>query len=134
VSRQRAEAVRDFLIPNGVPADRIHAHGRGARFPLSGTPRVSPANRRIEVTTTRRRRDFPAVLPGHLQPPGTSPSPPAPRIDPAPPDRASSHRIAPRLPRRRAGASSAPSRHLRAGHRGPPPTSCTAWPTPSPAR
>jgi outer membrane protein OmpA-like peptidoglycan-associated protein len=84
VSRQRAEAVRDFLIANGGPADRVHAYGRGGRFPLPATPRVSPPNRRVEVTTTRRRRDFPSVLPGQLRPPGTSPSPPAPSSPTAP--------------------------------------------------
>jgi outer membrane protein OmpA-like peptidoglycan-associated protein len=83
VSRLRAEAVRDFLIASGVPADQIHAYGRGGRFRLPGTPRVSPANRRVEVTTTRRRRrDLPSILSGGLQPPGTPPSPAAPRVDP----------------------------------------------------
>jgi outer membrane protein OmpA-like peptidoglycan-associated protein len=82
VSRRRAEAVRDALIRHGVPADRVHAYGRGAQFPLPGTGRVSAANRRVEVTTTRRRRSFPSLLPGQLRAPGTQPSPVSPTRTP----------------------------------------------------
>jgi outer membrane protein OmpA-like peptidoglycan-associated protein len=51
LSRARAERVRDALIQQGLPAQRIWAAGRGEREPLVKTPNnvSEPRNRRVEV-------------------------------------------------------------------------------------
>ena len=51
VSQRRADAVRDFLLAQGVPPDRIQAIGRGSREPLlSGRDAAARTkNRRIEI-------------------------------------------------------------------------------------
>jgi len=51
LSRARAERVRDALIQQGLPAQRIWAAGRGEREPLVKTANnvSEPRNRRVEV-------------------------------------------------------------------------------------
>jgi OOP family OmpA-OmpF porin len=51
LSIERAEAIRDILIRNGLRANFIHTVGRGEREPLIPTPdeQVEPQNRRVEV-------------------------------------------------------------------------------------
>ena len=51
LSRRRADAVKDFLIKNGIAADRIETSGRGEREPLVPTADevAEPRNRRVEV-------------------------------------------------------------------------------------
>ena len=51
LSMQRAEAIRDVLIKNGLHASFIRAVGRGEREPLIPTPdeQAEPRNRRVEV-------------------------------------------------------------------------------------
>ena len=51
LSQERAEAVRDMLIHNGLQASFIRAVGRGEREPLIPTPdeQPEPQNRRVEV-------------------------------------------------------------------------------------
>jgi outer membrane protein OmpA-like peptidoglycan-associated protein len=51
LSRARAERVRDALIQQGLPAQRIWAAGRGERELLVKTPNnvSEPRNRRVEV-------------------------------------------------------------------------------------
>src|SRR5215467_6101756 len=51
LSIQRAEAIRDVLIKNGLHASFIRAVGRGEREPLIPTPdeQAEPRNRRVEV-------------------------------------------------------------------------------------
>src|SRR5262249_42354410 len=55
LSQRRAEAVRDFLMQNGVDASRIIAHGYGASAPVA--PNTTEAgrqqNRRVEVIIGR---------------------------------------------------------------------------------
>ncbi|MBK6849470.1 MAG: OmpA family protein [Proteobacteria bacterium] len=50
LSRERAEAVRDYLSQHGVAADRLVAEGVGSEEPvaLNLTPRGRSRNRRIE--------------------------------------------------------------------------------------
>jgi outer membrane protein OmpA-like peptidoglycan-associated protein len=72
VSQLRADAVRDALVAGGVPADRVHAYGRGNRFTLPGTQTNDPRNRRVEVTTVLRRRTFGTVLTQPLTPPSAA--------------------------------------------------------------
>ena len=50
LSKKRAEAVKDFLVANGVPADRLKTVGYGAAQPLQGTDPAAPANRRVVLT------------------------------------------------------------------------------------
>jgi OmpA-OmpF porin, OOP family len=51
LSIERAEAIRDVLIKNGLHASFIRAVGRGEREPLIPTPdeQAEPRNRRVEV-------------------------------------------------------------------------------------
>jgi outer membrane protein OmpA-like peptidoglycan-associated protein len=51
LSIERAEAVRNVLIKNGLHASFIRAVGRGEREPLIPTPdeQAEPRNRRVEV-------------------------------------------------------------------------------------
>jgi outer membrane protein OmpA-like peptidoglycan-associated protein len=52
LSLRRAEKVRDDLVKLGIPADRIHAVGRGEREPLVPTDDevAEPRNRRVEIS------------------------------------------------------------------------------------
>ena len=51
LSQKRAEAVRDYLAKRGIPANRIHAVGRGASNPIDSndTAEGRAANRRVEL-------------------------------------------------------------------------------------
>ena len=51
LSMERAEAIRDVLIKNGLHASFVRIVGRGEREPLIPTPdeQVEPRNRRVEV-------------------------------------------------------------------------------------
>lgn len=55
LSLRRAEAVRDYLVANGWPAEAIEVAGRGESAPAVATPDGVPeqANRRAEVNVTR---------------------------------------------------------------------------------
>jgi outer membrane protein OmpA-like peptidoglycan-associated protein len=52
LSQRRADAVRDFLIGEGVPADRIRSEGRGEMNPISPntTAEGRAENRRVEIS------------------------------------------------------------------------------------
>ena len=54
LSQQRADAVRNYLIEKGVPADRLTAVGYGASEPVgdNGTEQGRAANRRVEFRIT----------------------------------------------------------------------------------
>ena len=64
LSRRRAEAVRDYLVAHGVPADVITTEGRGAADPLVACPDLSgnrlrtclAPNRRVSVSIVARRQ------------------------------------------------------------------------------
>ena len=49
LSERRAQAVRDFLVGQGVASGRTQAYGRGESEPLAGIPGTDPANRRVEI-------------------------------------------------------------------------------------
>ena len=49
LSRQRAQAVLDYLASRGVPADRLSAEGRGAEEPINGRSPTDPMNRRVQI-------------------------------------------------------------------------------------
>ena len=51
LSRDRAEAVRDYLSVRGVPRDRITVIGRGSREPVASNDNESSRsqNRRVEI-------------------------------------------------------------------------------------
>jgi outer membrane protein OmpA-like peptidoglycan-associated protein len=49
LSQQRALAVQQYLVANGVSADRLSAVGFGASRPISGRDGTHPTNRRVEV-------------------------------------------------------------------------------------
>lgn len=52
LSRQRAELVRDQLVAEGVPAEKLEVAGRGEREPLVPTADEvdEPRNRRVEIS------------------------------------------------------------------------------------
>ena len=56
LSRKRAEAVRDYLVERGVPADRITAEGHGADQPVAenSTAEGRANNRRVEIVVKPR--------------------------------------------------------------------------------
>lgn len=51
LSRRRAEAVRDFLVSQGVPIARLRAVGRGEAMPIASndSPEGRANNRRVEI-------------------------------------------------------------------------------------
>jgi len=51
LSEQRAQAVSDFLIGQGVPADRIRSVGKGASSPIASNANANgrAQNRRVEI-------------------------------------------------------------------------------------
>ncbi|HEX8570846.1 MAG TPA: OmpA family protein [Caulobacteraceae bacterium] len=49
LSRQRAQAVVDYLASRGVPAVRLTAEGRGAEEPINGRDPSDPMNRRVQI-------------------------------------------------------------------------------------
>jgi len=51
LSLQRAQTMRQEMLPLGIPPDRIRAFGRGEREPLVPTPDGvdEPRNRRVEI-------------------------------------------------------------------------------------
>ncbi len=76
VSQERADALKAALIAEGIPEDRIAAHGYGESIPIAPntTAEGRSQNRRIELRTTD---------PGHPKP--TAPEPrPEPRPAPQP--------------------------------------------------
>lgn len=52
LSQRRADSVRDFLLAEGVPADRVRALGRGEEEPIAGndTAEGRANNRRVEIS------------------------------------------------------------------------------------
>ncbi|QTD44034.1 VIT domain-containing protein [Ottowia testudinis] len=42
LSEDRATAVRDYLVSQGIPAARIHTEGKGAKQPVAGCPPSTP--------------------------------------------------------------------------------------------
>ena len=51
LSQQRADAIKEYLVKNGIPADEIIARGYGSTQPIADnqTPEGKQKNRRIEV-------------------------------------------------------------------------------------
>lgn len=49
LSEQRANALVDFLVTNGVDRSRLEAKGYGFDRPLAGRPAAAPENRRVEA-------------------------------------------------------------------------------------
>lgn len=56
LSQRRADAVRDFLLSAGLPAERVTASGMGERAPLATNQTASgrQQNRRVELIITNR--------------------------------------------------------------------------------
>ncbi len=54
LSQKRADAVKDVLVENGVPADRITTKGMGEEHPVASnaTPEGRANNRRVEIVIT----------------------------------------------------------------------------------
>ena len=50
LSQKRAEAVKAYLVANGVPADRLKTVGYGSGQPVPGTDPAAPENRRVMLT------------------------------------------------------------------------------------
>ncbi|MEW6301145.1 MAG: OmpA family protein, partial [Thermodesulfobacteriota bacterium] len=55
LSQQRADAVRDFLVSNGIDPDRIITRGYGQGYPVASnvTAAGRQENRRVEVVVLR---------------------------------------------------------------------------------
>ncbi|HEU4538625.1 MAG TPA: OmpA family protein, partial [Polyangiaceae bacterium] len=53
-SERRAQALRDYLVTQGVPAGRLRAEGKGGKQPIGSNATVEgrTLNRRIEITIT----------------------------------------------------------------------------------
>jgi len=51
LSRERAQAVREYLVSRGVPAERLRAEALGERLPIArnDTPSGRANNRRVEI-------------------------------------------------------------------------------------
>ncbi|PIP04954.1 MAG: hypothetical protein CO012_05995 [Syntrophobacterales bacterium CG_4_8_14_3_um_filter_49_14] len=55
LSQRRADAVRDYLVQRGYPADRIQARGKGEGNPIANnaSPEGRANNRRVEIVIER---------------------------------------------------------------------------------
>jgi len=55
LSQRRADAVRDYLVRQGYPADRIQSRGRGKGSPIAdnASPEGRANNRRVEIVIER---------------------------------------------------------------------------------
>jgi len=55
LSQRRADAVRDYLVQKGYPADRIQALGKGKGSPIAdnASPEGRANNRRVEIVIER---------------------------------------------------------------------------------
>jgi outer membrane protein OmpA-like peptidoglycan-associated protein len=55
LSQRRADAVRDYLVQKGYPADRIQARGKGEGSPIANnaSPEGRANNRRVEIIIER---------------------------------------------------------------------------------
>ena len=58
LSQRRADAVRDYLVQKGYPADRIQARGKGKGSPIAdnASPEGRANNRRVEIIIERESR------------------------------------------------------------------------------
>jgi outer membrane protein OmpA-like peptidoglycan-associated protein len=58
LSQRRADAVRDYLVQKGYPADRIQARGKGKDSPIAdnASPEGRANNRRVEIIIEREPR------------------------------------------------------------------------------
>ncbi|MDH3322961.1 MAG: OmpA family protein, partial [Flavobacteriaceae bacterium] len=59
LSQKRADAVRDYLVENGFPADKMTAMGYGEEKPICGdtTKKCRQANRRVDIFSENAKRD-----------------------------------------------------------------------------
>ena len=53
ISKQRAEAVTDYLVSKGVPEDTIETRFHGSRYPVAGVEQPNPRHRRATVRLER---------------------------------------------------------------------------------
>ena len=55
LSQRRADAVRDYLVKRGYPADRIQSRGKGEGSPIANnaSPEGRANNRRVEIIIER---------------------------------------------------------------------------------
>jgi outer membrane protein OmpA-like peptidoglycan-associated protein len=86
LSERRAQAVREYLIAGGMPADRLLAEGMGLRDPrYPNTREGRPKNRRVDIEfVTYETRSEEVVLPPEAvaTPPAAAPTTPsAPTIE-----------------------------------------------------
>jgi outer membrane protein OmpA-like peptidoglycan-associated protein len=58
LSQRRADAVRDYLVQKGYPADRIQSRGKGEGSPIAAntSPEGRANNRRVEIIIERELR------------------------------------------------------------------------------
>ena len=61
LSQRRADAVRDYLVQRGYPADRIQTRGKGEDSPIAdnGSPEGRANNRRVEIIIERMQTSNP---------------------------------------------------------------------------
>ena len=61
LSQRRADAVRDYLVQRGYPADRIQARGKGKGRPIAdnASPEGRANNRRVEIVIERAQTSNP---------------------------------------------------------------------------
>ena len=61
LSLRRANSVKDYLIGKGIPANRIHAEGRGEKQPVKDCPRMTDTKRLIACLAPNRRVEVEVV-------------------------------------------------------------------------
>ncbi|RYZ39928.1 MAG: DUF4398 domain-containing protein [Myxococcaceae bacterium] len=83
LSERRAESVRDFLINQGVPSDRINIRGMGENRPVASnaTAEGRANNRRVEIVVERNVAGAQPTRSGGVGGSGTEPKPHGAGID-----------------------------------------------------
>lgn len=79
LSERRAESVKEYLVSQGVPSDRIITVGKGETQPIAdnSTPEGRANNRRVEIILERSPG---SAMPGSTSPQGANPTPQNPNM------------------------------------------------------
>jgi outer membrane protein OmpA-like peptidoglycan-associated protein len=77
LGQQRADAIRDYLVAKGMPADKLHTVSMGEGLPVVPSKGYESRNRRVEISVIERslfKPPAPSVTPGPAATPAPAPA------------------------------------------------------------